>query len=66
MSLARHNGRIALTIDDDGRGFDPAATEGQRGLGLMSLDERVRMLDGAFAITTSPQKGTTVSVSIPL
>jgi signal transduction histidine kinase len=66
VSLARHNGHIALTVEDDGCGFDAGPTNGQRGLGLMSLDERVRMLGGTFAIATSPNKGTTVSVTIPL
>jgi signal transduction histidine kinase len=32
----------------------------------MSLDERVRMLDGTFAVTSSRQAGTTVSVTIPV
>jgi signal transduction histidine kinase len=65
VNLACHNNYVALTVQDDGRGFD-AATVSDHGLGLMSIEERVRMLDGTFAIATSPGKGTTVSVSIPL
>ncbi len=36
-----------------------------RGLGLVSLEERVRMLDGTFTVDSSERSGTTVSVTIP-
>ena len=36
-----------------------------RGLGLISLDERVKMLEGTLAIESSHHIGTTVSVTVP-
>jgi two-component system sensor histidine kinase UhpB len=65
VELSRQNGRVAMRITDDGRGFEPGTAVGQRGLGLISLDERVRMLAGTFAIESSPQIGTIVSVTVP-
>ena len=66
VSLARRDGHIAMSIEDDGRGFESGTAAEHRGLGLMSLDERVRMLDGTFAIATSRQTGTIMSVTIPV
>jgi len=66
VCLARNNGTIHMRVEDDGLGFESGTTNGHRGLGLMSLDERVRMLDGTFAIATSRRTGTTLSITIPV
>ncbi|HMF98514.1 MAG TPA: ABC transporter substrate binding protein [Vicinamibacterales bacterium] len=66
VRLSRRNGHIAMQVDDDGRGFETGTAAGHRGLGLMSLDERVRMLDGTFTISTSRRAGTTLSVTLPV
>jgi signal transduction histidine kinase len=63
--LARSNGRLAMRIADNGRGFE-GRPRGPRGLGLISLDERVRMLNGTFRVDSAPGRGTTVSVSLPV
>jgi signal transduction histidine kinase len=65
VSLSRQNGNFLMSIADDGRGFDPDVTSQHRGLGLISLDERVRMLDGTLQIQSSYGIGTTISVSLP-
>jgi PAS domain S-box-containing protein len=65
VELSRQNGRVAMRITDDGRGFEPGMAASHRGLGLVSLDERVKMLDGTLAIESSPHIGTTVSVMVP-
>jgi signal transduction histidine kinase len=60
------NGRpqeIALTVQDDGCGFDAARV---RGLGLLGMEERVRHLGGDFSIDSSPGRGTRVNVRLPL
>ena len=66
ISLTRRDGCLAMSAEDDGCGFDSATASRHNGLGLMSLDERVRMLEGTFAVTTARQAGTTVSVTIPV
>jgi len=65
VELSRQNGRVAMRIIDDGRGFEPGMAASHRGLGLVSLDERVKMLEGTLAIESSPHIGTTVSVMVP-
>jgi signal transduction histidine kinase len=56
---------VVLAIGDDGRGFDLA--EGRRlGLGLISLDERVRLVQGRLTIDTQRQAGTEIRVVVPL
>jgi len=56
-----------LNIDDDGIGFDTNGEAARRrGLGLLSLQERAKLLDGSFGLTTSPGKGTHVCIRIPL
>ena len=55
---------IALTIVDDGVGFDVDAVWG-RGLGLISMHERVEAIGGTFEIRSSPGAGTRLEVRVP-
>ena len=57
---------LELSILDDGQGFDLAAARRRGGVGLVSLDERVRLVGGSLRIETQPQRGTEVVVSVPL
>ena len=65
VSLARTGAHIALTIADDGRGFDlEAVRRSGLGLGLVSMEERAHGIGGELQIVTGPA-GTTVRVQIP-
>lgn len=67
LALSFDEGHVLLTIEDDGRGFAPQDRQSiQRGLGLVSMGERVRLLEGALTLSSDPGRGTRVSVSIPL
>jgi signal transduction histidine kinase len=57
---------ISLRIIDHGRGFDPRRAQGKRGLGLVSMRERVRFLGGEIAIDSPPSGGTRLYVRVPL
>lgn len=63
--LVREPGALSLTIRDSGKGFDPEAAREAGGLGLMSMAERVRLLDGTLTIRSRPGAGTELSVRIP-
>jgi two-component system NarL family sensor kinase len=54
-----------LSVDDDGRGFDPAAAPPGR-YGLIGLSERARLLGGRLRLESSPGEGTRVEVVVPL
>ncbi len=58
-------GGAMLEIDDDGRGFDPAAARGS-GNGLGNLEHRAESLGGTLAMKSEPGEGTTVCVTLPL
>lgn len=57
---------IELQIRDHGVGFDVEAARGRGGLGLISMQERVHLVRGAFCINSGLGAGTTVSVRVPL
>ena len=66
VRLARIGERIELTVADDGRGFDIGqASDGVKGLGLVSINERVRLAGGTVSFMTEVNKGTRVRVDIP-
>ena len=54
---------IAVTIRDDGRGFDPQKT---RGLGLLGMEERVRRLGGKLEINSESGRGHRARAELPL
>jgi hypothetical protein len=57
---------MELRIVDDGQGFDLAAARRNGGLGLISIDERVRPVQGGVQIVTEPRRGIELRVRIPL
>jgi PAS domain S-box-containing protein len=63
-------GRLQIRIVDDGTGFDLTEIEGraqeEASFGLMGMRERAVLVGGRVQIISSPNKGTTVEVSLPL
>jgi len=64
--LARDNGNLRMSVCDDGCGFDQADARASDGVGLISIEERVRMMRGKVEIDSNPRTGTEVRVEIPL
>jgi signal transduction histidine kinase len=65
LEIWREGAELRVTMRDNGRGYDPTTTP-QRGLGLTSISERVRMLGGTRTVTTAPGAGTKIELRIPL
>jgi PAS domain S-box-containing protein len=66
VQLGEHSNEVHLIVTDAGRGFDiEAATQG-RGLGLISMQERVRLVNGTISIESKPMHGTSIHVHVPL
>jgi signal transduction histidine kinase len=66
VGLDARDGRLVLTVADDGAGFDPTARSlRSRRLGLTSMEERARALGGALTIASRPGDGTRVRLEAP-
>jgi signal transduction histidine kinase len=57
---------VLLSVQDDGIGFDWTEVRKQPGLGLSSMRERARLMNGKLSIQSQPEKGTVISISVPL
>jgi len=66
VQLWEDSGEIHLLVSDLGRGFDLETATQERGLGLTSMQERVRLIKGIIEIQSKPMGGTTVHVHVPL
>jgi len=66
LLVAQTDGELRLSVEDDGKGFDPDQVKGQGGLGLVSMEERVRLVNGRFSIQSHPGKGTRVEAWVPV
>ncbi len=58
--------RLHLSIRDNGDGFDMMLARAKGGLGLISMQERVRLVQGKFSLETQPGHGVHLSVTAPL
>jgi len=65
VQLQEESGEIQLTVSDLGKGFDVSAAMQDRGLGITSMQERVRLVGGTVMIDSKPLAGTTVLVRVP-
>jgi signal transduction histidine kinase len=65
LRLRAEDGRVVVTVTDDGTGFDPADAAGRHGMGLELMRERVAELGGAFEIESAPGQGTSVRITVP-
>jgi PAS domain S-box-containing protein len=66
VQLREGSGEIHLLVSDLGKGFDLETAKEGRGLGLTSMQERVRLIKGIIEIQSKPMGGTTVHVRVPL
>jgi two-component system sensor histidine kinase UhpB len=66
ISLKRLDDTLELEVSDSGKGFDVETFRQGGGLGLISIEERLRLLDGSCEIHSAPQLGTTLVAKVPL
>ncbi|MCL4503986.1 MAG: PAS domain S-box protein, partial [Deltaproteobacteria bacterium] len=68
VRIKQENGEISFSVEDNGKGFDLAQVRSlevtKRGLGLTSMEERVRMLGGTFEISSRPGIGTRIAFKV--
>jgi two-component system sensor kinase len=66
IHLTVQDDHLVLIIHDDGRGLRPEQWKEGRSLGLRGLHERVKLVGGDITIASAPDKGTEVTLSMPM
>ncbi len=66
VQLWGESDEIHLKVSDSGVGFDLKTARKGQGLGLVRIEQRVKLVDGMSSIDSQPEEGTTVQVSVPL
>jgi signal transduction histidine kinase len=71
VGIAWRRGRLSVSVDDDGVGFDVTAAEARepaagRGLGLRGMRDRVARAGGTLTVTSTPAQGTRVRAGLPV
>lgn len=66
IGTGQHDGRLLLTVRDDGMGMAPGAERKAKSFGLVGMQERARFLGGEAHIHSTPGQGTTIQVSLPV
>src|SRR5579872_281433 len=66
VQLQEDSSEIHLIVSDLGRGFDPEAASQGQGLGLTSMRERIRLLNGTISIESKRSGGTTIYARVPV
>jgi PAS domain S-box-containing protein len=65
VELLGHGDRIELSITDCGVGFSPESAQRTSGLGLITMQERLRLVGGQLSVESEPSHGTRIRVRIP-
>jgi signal transduction histidine kinase len=66
VAMQLNNSELRVEITDNGKGIDQAMIVHPESLGILSMQERARMLGGKIAITSNPGKGTCVVLSVQI
>lgn len=65
IQLVGYEEGLNVLIEDNGRGFDVNSLISGKGLGLKSIESRVKYLEGSLNIDSTPSQGTTINIDIP-
>lgn len=66
VELDEVSGTLRLRISDQGCGFDAASQESSQGLGLLSMEERLRCIGGELYVHSRPGRGTCIEACVPV
>jgi len=65
VDLASNGNDLSLRISDDGSGFNGGQVSAQNSLGLVSMRERMHVVDGTLTVSSSPLRGTKIEARVP-
>lgn len=66
VQIIKNETGIAITVEDDGKGFDTAILQRAKGIGWSNIHSRVDYLNGKMDIESTPHKGTSVLIELPV
>lgn len=66
IQLLREETELSVMVEDNGRGFDAGRLDEKAGMGLQNIESRIAYLNGQLHIDSSPGRGTTVMIEIPV
>jgi signal transduction histidine kinase len=66
VRLEQLDGRLHLLVSDCGRGFNSDSPPAERGIGIHSMEERLRLLGGKLEVQSRPMEGTRIDAWLPL
>ena len=64
VQVTKSNAQIAVTVEDDGSGFDPVILLGAKGIGWTNIQSRVDFLKGTLDVQSAAGKGTSVHIEL--
>jgi two-component system NarL family sensor kinase len=64
VQLSKTNGTLSVTVEDDGKGFDPAILQGTKGIGWSNIQSRVDFMKGKMDVQSAPGNGTSVLIEL--
>lgn len=65
VQLSHDSNLISITVEDDGKWFDPVASDKAKGIGWTNIRSRVEYLKGRFNIQSTPGQGASIHVEFP-
>ena len=64
VQVTKSNGQLSVTVEDDGKGFDPIILQGVKGIGWTNIQSRVDFLKGTLDVQSADGKGTSVHIEL--
>jgi signal transduction histidine kinase len=64
VQVTKSNGQLAITVEDDGKGFDPVILQQARGIGWTNIQSRIDFLKGTMDVQSANGKGTSVHIEL--
>ena len=66
VQVSKIDGRLSVTVEDDGKGFDTSILNQSKGIGWSNIQHRIEFLKGKLDVNSQKEKGTSVLIELPV
>ena len=66
ISITQHKDMLSIIVEDNGKGFNTRNINTKVGMGLTSIEKRIEHLEGTLEVDSTPNKGTSILIDIPI